>query len=146
MESNLGWLLSRAAFSWRAAVDKYMAELGLTQTRWIALLHLQRMGEGCTQSALAANIGVEQPSLLRTLNQLEEAGLVERRPSPADARCRTLWFTPKGLELIQEVAALAAKGRQDLLEGLSSQQRQTLHEVLETVISNAQSVLAMEKK
>jgi len=146
MESNLGWLMNRAGHTWRTVVDRYMAELGLTQTRWVALLVLDKVGEGCTQSVLAANVGVEQPSLVRTLGQLEEAGLIERRTNPADGRCRTVWFTEAGRELLGKMEAVADGGRKLLLKGVSSEQRKMLHDVLEIIISNAQAVLEEEKQ
>ncbi|NVK55384.1 MAG: transcriptional regulator SlyA [Alteromonadaceae bacterium] len=142
MESNIGWMLSRAAFSWRHAVDHYMADLGLTQTRWIAMLHLERLGEGCTQKELAATIGIEQPSLLRTLNQLEESGLIERRSCNEDARRRLLWFTVKGKSLLEDVATQAQFGRQQMLQGLNSEQRQQLSGLLEKIINNANQISA----
>ncbi|MDC8830813.1 MarR family transcriptional regulator [Alteromonas gilva] len=141
MESNIGWMLSRAAFSWRHAVEYYMADLGLTQTRWIAMLHLDRLGEGCTQKELAAHIDIEQPSLLRTLNQLEEAGLIERKHCSEDARRRLLWFTDKGRSLLTDVEAKAKLGRQQMLQGLTSEQRQQLSSLLETVIDNAHHLI-----
>lgn len=136
MESNIGWLLSRAAFSWRNAVDHYMSSLGLTQTRWIALLHLDRLGEGCSQKELADNIGIEQPSLLRTLNQLEESGLVVRKACAEDARRKTLWFTPQGRDLLKQVESMARAGRQKMLAGLDNEQRAALHDLLQQVINN----------
>ncbi|MBC3765165.1 transcriptional regulator SlyA [Neptunicella marina] len=142
MESNIGWLLSRAAFSWRNAVDHYMSSLGLTQTRWIALLHLDRLGEGCSQKELADNIGIEQPSLLRTLNQLEEAGLVIRKGCPEDARRKTLWFTAEGRDLLFKVESMAKAGRQKMLAGLDKQQRETFHQLLELIIENGNQFLA----
>ena len=145
MERNLGWLMNRAGLSWRTVIDRYMAELDLTQTRWVAMLVLDKVGEGCTQKVLAANVGVEQPSLARTLGQLEQAGLIERRASPHDARCRTLWFTPTGKELLGRMELRAGEGRELLLKGLSARQRQQLHHMLEIVIRNAQAVLEGEK-
>lgn len=145
MERNLGWLMNRAGLIWRTVVDRYMAELGLTQTRWVTLLVLDKVGEGCTQTVLAANVGVEQPSLVRTLGQLEEAGLIARRPSPDDALCRTVWFTPAGKELLGKMELVAAEGRELLLKGLSSEQRLAMHQMLEVVIGNAQAVLEGEK-
>lgn len=136
MESNIGWLLSRAAFSWRNAVDHYMSSLGLTQTRWIALLHLDRIGEGCSQKELADNIGIEQPSLLRTLNQLEQSGLIIRKACADDARRKNLWFTTEGRELLEQVENMAKAGRQKMLTGLDPQQRELLHELLQTIINN----------
>lgn len=141
MENSLGWNLSKAALSWRHAVDSYMGDIGLTQSKWIAMMHLKRKGEGLTQSELAADIGIEQPSLIRTLNNLQAAGLIERRESPKDARCKTLWFTKDGHLKLQQMEEIAAKGRQELLAGLSSEQREHLHHALTTIIENAHLLL-----
>lgn len=51
MESNLGWLVHRTALLWRTVVDRHMAELGLIQSRWVAMLALDKIGEGCSQSS-----------------------------------------------------------------------------------------------
>jgi len=146
MEHNLGWLLARAAFNWRNVVDHSMQDLGLTQSRWIALLHLGRMGEGCSQSELAADIGIEQPSLVRTLQHLEDSGLIERRACAEDARRRTLWLTDKGLQVLRDVENRALKGRQKLLKGLSAEQRQALHECLKQINENTFNLNQAEKK
>ncbi|MAD45294.1 MAG: transcriptional regulator SlyA [Oceanospirillaceae bacterium] len=146
MEQNLGWLLARAAFNWRNTVDHYMEDIGLTQSRWIALLHLGRMGEGCSQSELAADIGIEQPSLVRTLQHLEDAQLIERRACAEDARRRTLWLTAKGRQMLGDVESMARKGRQKLLSGLNREQRQVLHECLNQIIENANHLPQADKK
>ena len=137
MDSDIGWLLGRAAHSWKTVVDVWMQDLGLTQSRWIALLHLKRMGQGVTQSQLAADIGIEQPSMLRTLNQLEDSGLIERRADRQDARRRTLWFTAAGTALLEKVEARAVEGRSHLLDGLSQDQRLAFRAVLQQLLENA---------
>jgi len=146
MESNLGWLVNRTALLWRTVVDRHMAELGLTQSRWVAMLALDKIGEGCSQSMLAANVGVEQPSMFRTVSQLEKAGLIERRSSDTDARCRTIWFTADGRKMIQKLSAVAKEGREQLLDGISPEQRQLLLGLLEKVVDNAQTLLSVEAK
>jgi len=104
------------------------------------MLHLKRIGEGCTQSELASNIGIEQPSLIRTLNQLCEADYLQRKESEQDARCKTLWFTSKGKEVLQEMQTIADQGRHALLDGLSDEQRELLNDALLSIITNAQKM------
>lgn len=145
-EQNTGWNLGRAALSWRQVVDTYMAQIGLTQSKWVAMMHLFRMGEGHTQSELASQIGIEQPSLIRTLNQLEACGFIERRESSKDARCKTLWFTEQGKQQLVEMQAIADEGRQQLLKGLNQEQRQLFNDILLHIHSNAQQMIHREKK
>lgn len=144
MDQNIGWNLARAAQSWRHVVDLHMAEIGFTQSKWIAMMHLNRLGQGCTQSDLASHIGIEQPSLIRTLNQLESSGYIERRESAHDARCKTLWFTDLGNNQLIKMQNIADAGRSKLLEGLSSEQRKLLDQTLMLILSNAQKMNAKE--
>lgn len=140
MDQNIGWNLARAANSWRHAVDYQMSDIGFTQSKWIVMMHLNRLGQGCTQSDLASTIGIEQPSLIRTLNQLELSGFIERRESSHDARCKTLWFTDEGQQQLNTLQNIAEKGRAELLLGLSKEQRALLDEALLMIISNAQKM------
>lgn len=140
MDQNIGWNLARAAHSWRQVVDGYMATIGFTQSKWVAMMHLKRLGEGCTQSDLAGTMGIEQPSLIRTLNQLETSGFIERRESERDARCKTLWFTAEGHRQLQRMQKIADDGRMQLLEGLNQEQRILIDQALLTIISNAQKM------
>ncbi|WP_417506172.1 MarR family transcriptional regulator [Marinomonas gallaica] len=140
MDNNIGWNLARAANSWRHAVDNQMSGIGFTQSKWIAMMHLDRFGEGCTQSDLANQMGIEQPSLIRTLNQLEAAGFIIRRESDVDARCKTLWFTNAGKQQLAKMQHIAQLGRSDLLNGLSKEQRELLDHALLTIISNAHNM------
>lgn len=144
MDQNIGWNLARAALSWRHIVDFHMAEIGFTQSKWVALMHLNRLGEGCTQSDLANTMGIEQPSLIRTLNQLESSGFIERRESPEDARCKTLWFTEEGHSQLKNMQKIADEGRSQLLDGLTSEQRKTLDQALLQIISNAHKMSSKE--
>ena len=138
--SHIGWQLAIAARTWRSVVDLWMADMGLTQSRWMALLHLQRLGEGCSQSELAQHMGIEQPSLQRTMNRLVEDGIVERRNCDVDARRRTLWFTAEGHVLLQKVQARIEEGRSRILAGLSAEQLELLSGMLETLILNARQL------
>src|SRR5918997_3858468 len=88
--SQLQWRLGRSigqiSRRWRARLDGRMAAFGLTEARWLPLLHLARGGDGLTQKALAARLGVEGPTLVRTLDWLEREGLGAPRAVPHDRR------------------------------------------------------------
>ena len=86
-------VLSRA---YRGAADKALADYGLSQaTAWPVIL-AGRLGDGVRQGALAEALGVEGPSLVRVLDQLVAAGLMERREDPHDRRAKTLHLTEAG--------------------------------------------------
>jgi DNA-binding MarR family transcriptional regulator len=63
---------------WRALIDQRLKPLELTQTHWVTLHNIHQLPPEQSQIQLAKAIGIEQPSLVRTLDQLEEKGLISR--------------------------------------------------------------------
>lgn len=141
MQNTIGWLLNRASYGWRIVVDNAMKELGLTQSGWMTMLHLHRLGEGCSQKTLAANIGIEQPTLQRSVNSLQECGYVQRRVCAEDARVKTLWFTEQGRAMLERMEAIAADCRAEMLEGLTDRECEQFSQLLEKVLDNANTKL-----
>ena len=78
---------------------------------------------------LAAQLGVDPPNLTAVVDDLEGAGLVERRAHPTDRRAKLVVATPAG-------AALARKAERILqrpppgLSGLAVEDLETLGRIL----------------
>lgn len=68
-------------------------QLGFTEGQWRTLWHLQR-NQGFSQVRLAEILEMQPISLVRVLDRLESAGLIERRPDPRDRRAVQLYLTP----------------------------------------------------
>jgi DNA-binding MarR family transcriptional regulator len=49
-----------------------------------------------TQAALAQAIGADKSRIIGVLDELQEQGLIERYPDPADRRAHLLELTPSG--------------------------------------------------
>ena len=79
METPLGSDLARLVRIWRALIDHRLKPLELTQTHWVTLHNIHQLPPEQSQIQLAKAIGIEQPSLVRTLDQLEEKGLISRQ-------------------------------------------------------------------
>jgi MarR family transcriptional regulator for hemolysin len=105
--------LLRLARIYRRETDKALAEHGISDARALPVLHIARLGDGVRQGVLAEELGVEGPSLVRILDQLCAAGLVERRDDPKDGRAKTLHLTPEGdaLAVIVEDAVQGLRTR-----------------------------------
>jgi DNA-binding MarR family transcriptional regulator len=58
---------------------------------------------GITSGALAAVTGVRKQTMAESLEHLERAGYIERRPHPRDARSRLLFLSDRG-EAVRPVA------------------------------------------
>jgi len=123
--------ISIVARRWRTRLDERLKPLDMSIARWGALYWLGQAGDGVSQAALAEMAGVEPPTLVRVIDQLEAQGLVERRVNPSDRRVNLLHLSPAARPLVAEIEAEAERLRLELLEGVSYADYQTALAVIE---------------
>lgn len=118
MKQALAHKMPQVARSWRALADETLAEFRVSNSAGWCLIHLARLGSEVRQADLAEQLGITQPSLVRTLDQLEAMALVERVPNPDDKRSNRVAFTPAGKELAGRIEERLSGLRRELLEGV----------------------------
>ena len=64
-----------------------------------------------SQLALAQHLGIDRTVMTYLLDDLEAAGLIERRPDPADRRARRIVATRQGVDLLVTLDAAPARRR-----------------------------------
>ncbi|UXZ52905.1 transcriptional regulator SlyA [Halomonas sp. 7T] len=146
MPSSIGFRLARLPHLWRSIIDRRLAPLGLTQTRWVTLYHLWKLGEGNPQCDLARAIGVEAPSLVRTLGQLEEQGLVERRACDNDRRSKRIYLTSAAMPLLEQIDSVVLEARKEMLAGLNENELDKLDEWLALIEANGLAIQARDQE
>src|SRR5918996_4240301 len=92
--ANLGWLLSQASYVLTTQLTAALEEIGISP-RSICLLSSAMDGE-YTQIELAHAVGLDKTTMVVTLDELEAAGLAERRRSSTDRRARVVAVTAAG--------------------------------------------------
>ncbi len=140
-EQSLAEYLGRCHRLWRMVADAELAPLGLTHPRWTALWKLRRMGDAISQKHLAESLEIELPSLMRTLGQLEEQGLVTRVNCEQDKRVRIVYLTEAGRQLITQLESRIVAIRAELLRDITAEQLEIFETVLDQITSNAQHKL-----
>ena len=125
MEENLGSLLAQTARLMRRAFDEKARTIGVTRPQW-QVLTLLTIHEGINQGGLAEILEVEPITLGRMVDRLQDGGLVERRPDPADRRAWRLYLTDKAHSLLQQLRPLADDMIGIATEGLDKQTRDIL--------------------
>lgn len=141
LKPSMGGCMGRVHRLWRSAINQAVGELGMTEARWAVLTHLDQIGEGSTQQALANELAIEMPSLTRTLNQLEQQRLIERRRSTTDGRVHCLWFTVAGREQVRLLENHIAQVRSEVFKDISAEQLDAFAEVLLSMERNVRSLL-----
>jgi MarR family transcriptional regulator for hemolysin len=106
---DFGFNVARLARRLRQAVDAELHAFGLTEATWRPLAYVGRLGGGVRQKELASALGIEGPSLVRLLDNLERRGLIERREDENDRRARGLHLTRAGRDLAVRVAKVGTE-------------------------------------
>jgi len=132
----VGMTLSRTARMWRTRLDERLSPLGLTQARWLVLMHLSRMGGEAPQKELALSVGVEGPTLVRVLDGLERMEFVRRVGVEGDRRARCVRLTPKADGVISDIMRIGAVLRAEALAGISDADLDAFFRVLESILGN----------
>jgi len=113
-----------------AAEEPVLEAHGLTMWGYVVLSALDRSSMR-TQAALAAAIGADKTRIIRTLDDLQDDGYIERTPDPDDRRVRLLAITDTGRRIKDAVQGEIQRGEERWLGELSADERRTFLRVLE---------------
>lgn len=135
-QHRFGMQLAQLTRGWRAELDRRLASLGLSQARWLVLLHLARFDEAPTQRELAQSVGVEGPTLARLLDSLESQGLVHRQAVLEDRRAKKILLSDSATPLIAQIEAISNTLRAELLTGIDESELQQCMHVHARILAN----------
>ncbi|MCZ4371741.1 transcriptional regulator SlyA [Vibrio diazotrophicus] len=145
-ELSLAEQLSRVSRLWKMVADRELAPLGLTHPRWTALWKLRRLGDNVSQKCLAEALEIELPSLMRTLNQLEEQSLITRYSCKSDKRARIVRLTEDGISLLKQMEEKIVEVRSQLLNNISDEEIKMLSSILDRVSHSALDALSKKSE
>lgn len=135
---QLGYAIGESARLWRTRLNERLRPLGLSQARWMVLLHLSKRGDGVVQKALAEWIGIESPTLVRILDRMTEDGWIERRESTTDRRAKTVHLTRQSNAIIKRIDRIAAQLRKEMLADIDSADIEACMRVLQQIKHTAE--------
>ncbi|MFJ3484237.1 MarR family transcriptional regulator [Pseudomonas sp. NPDC090202] len=135
-EHRFGMQLAHMSRGWRAELDRRLADLGLSQARWLVLLHLARFKDAPTQRELAQSVGVEGPTLARLLDSLENQGLVRRQAVIEDRRAKKIVLGETARPLIEKIETIATALRHELFEGIAEEDLLVCMRVHSKILAN----------
>lgn len=135
LDRSIGFLLNDVARLMRNRFDRQARDLGLTRAQWRVMMFLRRH-EGARQTELAGLLEVENVTLGRHIDRLEESGWVERRPDPSDRRAWRLFLDKKSQPILDKLAVVLIETRETALSGFNNEERDELIETLIRIKSN----------
>src|SRR5438067_13935271 len=124
---------------WRASHTRTadaLNSLGLTPALF-ALLNVLGAREGTIQQQLSSDMGIDPSAMVKLINELETAGLAERRRRPGDRRAWEVTITPEGRRTLERARGLAAQVEDEVLSGLTNGDRRQLLVLLRRALASA---------
>lgn len=123
------FLLKRLGMSAKERSFKAYEELGLHPYHH-AILAVLDEGTRETQGSIADSLGYDRGQLVGLLDELEAAGLVERRRDPADRRRHVVEMTAAGRKTLAKLRALSKSIEEEFLAPLDDRERKVFHTLL----------------
>lgn len=119
---RLNRALNKMSVLYRAAKARKLAVLGLHPGQDVLLWVLAREREGMTVSELAGQLGVEQPTVTRSLARLESGGWFRREKVAGDRRQVRIVVTREGRKLVPEIERAWAELAEEAMGNVSRDQ------------------------
>lgn len=124
---SIGLLTKLSKVVFRRATDE---TIGLRLKQLMALQQLRDQEGACLQQGLAEMLMLDANNCVLLLNELDEAGYVERRRDPVDRRRHIVEITAAGLEALAEGERRLEDLEHEVLGNLSDGERRQLHDLL----------------
>lgn len=105
--------------------------------RGYQLLATASSGRCANQAGIAASIGIDRTVMTYLVDDLETAGLVERRPDPVDRRARQVLLTAAGHTTLAQATARLAEVESAVLAGLDADEAATFRRLLDKVTAGS---------
>lgn len=124
----------------RLCLEERMRQFGVTPVQAYAMRFLAREeGREITQRDLERELRLKAPTVNGVVDRLAEKGMLVRRPSPTDGRCRLLQLTDTGREAA--AAFLSAMEDTEALfrSALTDEEQRLFQELLLRIITNLES-------
>jgi DNA-binding MarR family transcriptional regulator len=125
LDETLTYALIKLMKAHRNQLAAALIPLGLHVGQELLLNQLWRE-DGLTQGELIARLGVEPPTVTKTLQRLERAGIVYRAPDPDRPRIGRVYLTDTGKALREPVEGIWKQLDEDLQRGFTAEERELL--------------------
>ena len=107
---------------------EYMASMALG----MIILNID-ISEGTPSTQLGPNMGMEATSLSRSLNKLEGAGVIVRKPDPNDKRKALIFLTPLGMDWREVAKRVVVEFNEKIQSNFKKEEMDTFFTILKKI-------------
>ena len=137
---NIGMLVGSAhrAMTKRFVQNTHKMGLDISLDQWMVLGPIWKF-EGTSQKDIAEFCLKDKTSITRIINTLEKMNLGVRVPDQIDHRIKRVVLTHHGKQLFQDVLPVMEKTREEVRQGISDKEIETLKKVLTRITYNLEN-------
>jgi DNA-binding MarR family transcriptional regulator len=135
LEAFAPYLINRISARYNAGMAEALRRHGLTTPKMRALAVLA-VKPGLTVNECAVFAVMEQSTMSRTLDALQEAGLIARRPRAGDGRIREVVLTAAGESAFADVWPIMKREEARMFAGIPQAEREAFLGTLGKVLRN----------
>lgn len=129
-----GHNVNQLARNFTKKLNEKISPLGLYSSQWGIVLYLHKKGQ-CTQIELCKYLGVEAPTITRTLARMEKMGLVVRTEGK-DKREKNIKLTEKANEEFPKWYKAAISVELEATTNISEEELDIFNKVVEKMMLN----------
>jgi len=130
---DLGLLLSQASHALTVELTARLEALDISPRGYCVLS--KALNGDLSQGEIAALCDLDKTTMVVTIDQLEAAGLAERRASATDRRARIIAVTRAGERIVARAGEIVERVYEDILAGLPAPDRTAFVGGLERLVA-----------
>lgn len=132
---TIGYEICQSARRVYQYLDSLFSEYDITPEQWAIIKQLLQE-EGISQKELSIAVRKDQNTTKAIVDKLTNKGYIYREGNPLDKRAFILTLTPKAREIAPKLSKLDEEMIDTLKEGLSSEELDTLANILKKIQRN----------
>jgi len=134
-KNSTGWMLQRLARIAEETLAQHLGDMALSIEQFAVLMTVLEE-PGLTQAQIGNRFAMPAYTISRSLDYLERAGFVERKPHPSSRRAFQIVPTNAGKELAPALFQAVAESNTHLARSLNQTERTTLNTLLKKILSD----------
>ncbi|WP_246040003.1 MarR family winged helix-turn-helix transcriptional regulator [Sulfitobacter sabulilitoris] len=135
LEGFAPYLMNRIMGRYNASVRDDLAAVDLTTPK-MRILAVLSVEDGLMVNELSVFAVAEQSTMSRTLDQMEEAGWIQRRADEKDSRARRIYLTAAGRHRFEQIWPALSAAEARMFKGISPRDRAHFMATLITMLHN----------
>lgn len=135
LTAHLGFWLRTVSNHVSHAFAGKLAAKEVTVAEWVMMRSLFGK-DPMPPSRLAEEMGMTRGAITKLADRLIAKSLIVRTASRDDGRAQTLALTPRGADLVPDLAALADQNEAEFFAHLSAAERETLKRLLKRMVEH----------